>query len=306
LKFLLAAGCFCISLSLHAQEIRLFAFDPSGEAVEWPPASHQFPGVILGLPYQGTLDYLQPFPVVSIHPYDRLKGTVKMRPRILDDLYFESLLLTDPITGSERLYPLIARSLRVTPDFSSVVFELNSRARFQDGTSVRGEDIFFSYGVMLDSLPALKRKFKAAIVKIEVEASEIKFQFRVRDRRARELIALLGRMNVVKPNTVGNLSQGGVALNFTTTGPYRLTQVRSLRVKLVRDPYYWANQLPTRRGFFNFREIIVRAWNGDLKKSGPVEDDLHYLLNPAVQVPEGLSIERAYLYGFAPANSDEE
>ena len=83
----------------------------------------------------GSFDKMNPFTLKGIQPFG------------LQQLVFEPLAvssLDEPLAK----YGLIAKDIKVAPDKLSVVFTLNEKARFSDGTPVTAEDVAFSLAMM--------------------------------------------------------------------------------------------------------------------------------------------------------------
>src|SRR5262245_20093168 len=83
----------------------------------------------------GTFDSLNPFIIKGVTP-----------PHLRDYVY-ESLLARsgdEPFT----LYGLIADSVEMPDDRSSITFHLRPEARFSDGVAITPEDVLFSYALL--------------------------------------------------------------------------------------------------------------------------------------------------------------
>ncbi len=264
MKFLLLAFClFLICFNLHAGEKRLTGFHRRGETVEWLDNTSEFFGGKSGLSRHGTLTVSRVTPLDSVHPYDFEAGRHVNRAGILDDLFYESLLLADPIASNEKMYPLLARALRVDDELSYVIFEIDPRARFQDGTEVKASDVLFSLEVLKNSSPALKDKLEAVIQSTHATDLEVRIDLKTRGQSSRDAIMLLASVKIVKDNSTGAKEMSGIRTRFTPTGSYRLTQLGRTRMALIIDPAYWAKDLSVRRGFFNFRVIEVISFGDE-------------------------------------------
>ena len=130
----LSLGFF--ALSANAGETRYFGYDPTGQLMLGPVVNPIHPEPSPGQAYVGTLTTARLGLIGSVHPYAHSNGIYEERPEIVDDLMYESLLLEDPSLMSERMFPLIASGVRVAEDLSYVTFEIDSRARFNDGLAI--------------------------------------------------------------------------------------------------------------------------------------------------------------------------
>lgn len=259
-KFLILCGLFTApALSLAATEHRLLAIQRFGVPVSWSEKQEKFPQVFSSLAVQGNLVMARVQSIESIHPYDFDDGRPRSRPALIDDLVYESLLLPDPVGDSEKMYPLIARAVRVAADLSYVVFELDPRARFQDGTAVKGQDVVYSVGEYKKSHLSYRARFDAAVKAIQPADQEVRFDLNTKGQASRDAIMMLARIKIVKPNTTGAPRIGGLPVNYTATGPYVINQLGRSRINLIKSMYYWADRTPVRTGFFNFRSIELLA-----------------------------------------------
>jgi microcin C transport system substrate-binding protein len=259
-KNLLAVFClFSMSYGAFGQEVRKTALHPSGKTIEWGPKS-EFAEPLKDLPVKGSLTLTRTMPIESVHPYDLDGGRAVRRPEIIDDLYYEPLFLRDPVGRTETLYPLIAQAVRFAPDMSYAVFEIDPRARFQDGTYVNGFDLLYSWDVLKQSSPFAKSRLDEMIKSTSAGTSEVRVDFVKPGEAAMNAVLLLASAKIVKPNTTGATEVGGLRVKYTVTGPYRLTQLGRARLSLITDPSYWARSSGVRRGFFNFRIVEVVAY----------------------------------------------
>jgi len=250
---------FSISYSAAALEQRLTSFRRFGALTTGTETADHFAEIIPQVLPGGDLTVSRVNAIESLHPYDFDDGRPVPRPALIDDLFYESLLLSDPVAESGRMYPLLAQALRVPDDLSHVIFEINPHARFQDGTPVTAADVLFSVEVLKKSSRALKDQFEEVVKSVTAGGSEVKFELTTTGQASRHAIMFLASIKIVKPNTTGAVEVGGIRVNFTPSGPYRMTRLGRSRLSLIIDPSYWGRDLSTRKGFFNFRAVDVAA-----------------------------------------------
>jgi len=287
-KFLAVFWLFSISLSATATERRFTAMERSGAPVEWSEEKGPFPQVLKGLTRQGNLSLAAVSTINSVMPYDFDAGRAVLRPALLDDLFYETLMLSDPLGGSERIYPLIAQALRLPDDFSYVVFELDPRARFQDGAPVTAEDILFSLERFKAASPLQRKKIQSAVKAVSIQGRDVRFDLATRGQASRSAIVMLAGLKVVKPNTTGSTLIGGIQVPYTASGPYRITHLGRSRLSLIIDPAYWGFQLPTRKGFFNFRVVDVFSYpDENTARQSLANSVANFLTEPLIQSANG-------------------
>ena len=196
----------------------------------------------------------------KFNPYT-LRGTA---PYGISTLMVESLLVgnfEEPTTA----YGLLAEDVEVAPDKLSATFRLNPKARFHDGSPVLAADVLHSYTQLVSKLAAPQFRTIYAEVKGVVVVSErvVRFDFATPNP---ELPLVVGGMPVFSANWG---KSGGVAKPFDKivadipigSGPYRLPNNAMGRdITYVRDANYWAADLPTRKGQFNFDRITFKIY----------------------------------------------
>ncbi len=155
------------------------------------------------------------------------------------------------------LYPLIARSVEMPDDRSSITFHIDERARFADGHPVTAADIVFSWRTLRDHGRLNHRTYYKKVLKAETpDEHTVKFTL---DGKDRELPLILGLMPVLPRHYYENRPFDHTTLEPPLgSGPYRVTEVKpGQRVVFELNRDYWARDLPSRRGMFNHQRIII-------------------------------------------------
>jgi peptide/nickel transport system substrate-binding protein len=204
------------------------------------PDAPQGGRLTLGL--YGTFDSLNPYVLRGVAP--------DAAPKYV----FESLLarsLDEPFS----LYPLVARSVIMPDDRSSITFNLDERARFSDGEPLTASDVQFSFEILRDKgKPFYASNFSNIGVQI-LDPHAIRFD--LSEIVDRELPLLIAMMPIFAKHAVD--AENFEKTNLTApigSGPYVISEVRAgERLTLQRRADYWGEDLPTRRGLFNFGEI---------------------------------------------------
>lgn len=194
----------------------------------------------------GTYDTLNPF---------ILKGTAPFGMR---EMMFESLMKKSPDEPFS-LYGLVAESLEVAPDRSWIVFTINPKAKWQDGTPITAKDVAFSYRTFLEhGLPGQQAAYKK-VEKVDVlNDRKIKFTFKQIDGEYdREMPLMMGQMMLIPEHFFKDKNFEKTGLTpFLTSGPYKVIKVEPGRsITYQRDPNYWAKDLPVNKGYHNFETI---------------------------------------------------
>ncbi len=229
------------SIAMHGEPALAAGFD------HFPYADPQARrGGRLVMAAQGTFDGLNPFIV---------KGSTAAQgisPWVVQPLMARSY--DEPFT----LYGLIAETIETPDDRSWVEFALNPKARFSDGTPVTAEDVAFSWNLLrMRGRPNFRGQYNK-VERVETP-DERRIRFVLKDRGDYELPLILGLMPVfakhaTDPETFEETS-------FTApmgSGPYIVASVdRGAGITYRRNPNFWAADLPTVKGSFNFDEIKI-------------------------------------------------
>lgn len=167
----------------------------------------------------------------------------------------ESLMargLDEPFT----LYGLIAETVEMPEDRSSITFNLNPKAHFSDGAPVTADDVLFSFGLLKEKGRPNHRTYFSKVAKAErLDQHTVRFTFDASGDR--EMPLILGLLPVLPRHLVDPATFEATSLSAPVgSGPYRVAKVDAGRsVTYARDPNYWGKDLPVNRGRFNFEEI---------------------------------------------------
>ncbi len=187
----------------------------------------------------------------SLNPHI-LKGRVPWQLRFLA---YESLMgrsWDEPFA----LYGLLAESVETGPNREWVEFSLRPEATFSDGSPVTIDDVLWSY----ETLGTVGHpRYHGVWDKIaSAEATgprSVRFTFNVEDR---ELALIVGMRPILKKAQWEgkDFAESGLEDIPVSTAPYVIDDFEAGRfVSLRRNPNYWGNDLPFRRGTNNLDEI---------------------------------------------------
>lgn len=154
------------------------------------------------------------------------------------------------------LYPLLAESVALPDDRSSITFRINPAARFADGVPVTAQDVAFSFDLLMEHGRPYFRANYGQVSQVEI-IDDLTIRFDLAETDNRELPLLLGLMRVMPAHAMDAQTFQSTFLEGPVgSGPYAVTDVRpGERLTLTRREDYWGNDLPTRRGMFNFETI---------------------------------------------------
>lgn len=191
-------------------------------------------------------------------------GFDSLNPNVLKGIPAANLGLTrDTLLASSddeafAEYGLIAESVEIAPDRTSVTFTLREIARWHDGTPITVDDVIFSLNVLKEKGHPTFRAYYADVLSAE-KAGGRKVRFRFRDNKNRELPLILGQMPIVSKAYYSKVDFEKTTLEPPlASGPYRIEAVdpgRSITYARVKD--YWGKNLPVNRGKYNFDRIRI-------------------------------------------------
>jgi microcin C transport system substrate-binding protein len=214
-------------------------------------------------PKQGTLN----LSIVSADSsFDKLNPfSLKGKPAPgLVELMFETLTvlsLDEPNTQ----YGLLADDIRVAPSLDAVEFHLDPRARFSNGDRVTASDVKYSFGVLTSkqASPRFKAYFSEVKELLVVDPETVRFVFK---RSGRDLSFIAGSLPVFSPQWAGRAQ--GEPLPFSelrwekplASGPYVIEVSDGQDITYRRNPEYWGEHIPVRRGAYNFERVTYKLY----------------------------------------------
>jgi microcin C transport system substrate-binding protein len=200
----------------------------------------------------GTFDKLNPFTLRGISGAG------------LGELMFETLgeqSWDEPFS----VYGLLAEDMDLAPDQLSITFRLHPKARFWNGDPVLAADVKHSFEVLTGKLahPRYNQYF-ADVDRVEVLSERVvRFSFKQRNQELHLILAT--GLPVFSRKWGEGLPFDQVALQEPiTSGPYRLESVdfgKSINFRRMTD--YWAENLPVRRGMYNFERLTFKYFKDE-------------------------------------------
>ncbi len=216
-------------------------------------------GGLLKLGTIGGFDSLNPFIVRGQPPFGLGAGTMS--------LVYESLMMRgwdEPFT----LYGLIAQSVEVADDRSSIVFNLNPKAHFSDGVPITSDDVLFSFETLRDKGRPNHRTYYKKVAFVEkLSPTRIKFTF-LKDAKGkidREMPLIMGLMPILPKHDWADRDFNQTSVRIPIgSGPYKIAAVDLGRqITYDRDLRYWGADLPVTRGLYNFNKIRIDYYRDD-------------------------------------------
>ncbi len=192
----------------------------------------------------GTFDSLNPYIIKGTAP----EGIIRCHATLLAQAY-------DEIASH---YGYVAHSLEVAPDGSWVIFHLNPKACFSDGTPLTADDVLFSFEILRQKGLPLYRSYYQAVSRVE-KLSSHQVKFCLKSTKSRELVAILGQIPVFSKAFYDQIPFDQTSLTPPPcSGPYTIARVEAGRsLTYQRVPGWWGQNLPSQKGCHNFETIQV-------------------------------------------------
>ncbi|KAA1175142.1 ABC transporter substrate-binding protein [Marinobacter salinexigens] len=178
--------------------------------------------------------------------------------------YLYDTLLESSADEPFSAYGVIAESIETPDDRSYVIYNLNKEARFQDGEPITADDVKFSFETLVTKGHPMFRNYYADVAEVTVESPH-RVRFNFKETTNRELPLILGQLPILPAHYWKDREFGDNGLTAPVgSGPYRIGDFeagRSITYERVDD--YWAKDLPTRKGRFNFDKIRFDYYTDD-------------------------------------------
>ena len=162
------------------------------------------------------------------------------------------------------LYPLIAESIDVPEDRSSITFHLNKSAKFSDGSPITTDDVLFSFNLLKEKgRPNMRAVYKLVDHIEKPDANSVKFVLGA--THDRETVLIIAMMPVLSKAYWADKTFDATTLAIpVTSGPYKIASVDpGRRIVLERNKDYWAKDLPMNKGLYNFDRITTDYFRDD-------------------------------------------
>ncbi|WP_322084104.1 extracellular solute-binding protein [Burkholderia sp. BCC1972] len=231
---------------------------------KYPPDFTHFDYADVNAPDDGTLDF---------ENYDEAQSYDSLNPFLvrgspapdIKNLMFDTLMQRswDELASE---YALIADDVELAPDRLSATFHINPAARFSNGDAITAADVKYSFDTLTSpqASPLYNAQFSIIKRAVVVDGHTIRFEFKHAERDA-ALIA--GDLPVFSPKW-GQRADGTrppfdqiAAVPPIASGAYLIEQRRNdKQIRYVRNPHYWAANLPSRRGMFRFAHVSFKLY----------------------------------------------
>lgn len=178
--------------------------------------------------------------------------------------YMYDTLLTGSLNEAFVMYPQLADKITYDPyDTSWVIYHINPKARFWDGTPVTPKDVQATFDALLTKGLMQVRSYLSGVDKVEaLDTHRVKFYFKSADNK--EILLTVGQFPIFQKAAVDKHFEQLSLTPLMGSGPYKLAKVeQGSSVTYQRDPNYWGQQVMANKGRYNFEFIKYVYYGSD-------------------------------------------
>ena len=171
--------------------------------------------------------------------------------------YLFDTLMKSSLDEPGVMYPLLAEKVTFDPDQTShVIYHLNPKARFSDGSLVTAEDVKFSFDTFVTKGNPGLQMYLSDLANTQVLS---KYQVRVnfKSKNNPEMPLILAQMPIYSKKGWQGKDFTRITLSpILGSGPYLIDQIDAGRsITFKRNPHYWGKDLAVNRGKYNFDRL---------------------------------------------------
>ncbi|OTG69191.1 ABC transporter substrate-binding protein [Acinetobacter sp. ANC 4470] len=171
--------------------------------------------------------------------------------------YLFDSLMSSSLDEPNVMYPLLAEKVTFDLDHPNyIIFHLNPKARFSNGTQVTAQDVKFTFDTYQTKANTGLQMYLSGLAKTEVLSKyDVKMTFKTADNT--ELPLILGQMSIYSKADWKNKDFTRVSMQpILGSGPYLIDRIDAGRsITYKRNPNYWAKDLPVNKGRYNFDRL---------------------------------------------------
>ncbi|MGB0575080.1 MAG: extracellular solute-binding protein [Alphaproteobacteria bacterium] len=156
----------------------------------------------------------------------------------------------------DALYGLVAESVSVALDKSSITFDLRPTAKFSDGSAITSDDVVFTFQTLVKKGHPQYRFIFADVASVKaLNKHRVKFTFKAPNNR--DLPLQIAGLPVLSKSYYDKVPFDKTTMTAPPgAGPYRVAKVEPGRSVLYqRIKNHWAENLPVMQGRYNFDKV---------------------------------------------------
>ncbi|MBT4989101.1 MAG: ABC transporter substrate-binding protein [Rickettsiales bacterium] len=153
-------------------------------------------------------------------------------------------------------YPLIAKSINISPTNSEVSFNLNQNVRFHDGSYLTAKDIKFTFETLSSKGHPRYKVGLRDILSIKI-IDQYNVTFSLKDIKNKDLILTIIQMPILSKKYFEENDFTKTTLKpIMGSGPYTISgSLPGKSITYTKNLSYWGKDLPVNTGLYNFSKI---------------------------------------------------
>jgi microcin C transport system substrate-binding protein len=165
-------------------------------------------------------------------------------------------LMTQSYDEAFSMYSLLAETVELADDHSSITFNLNPKAVWDDGKPITAADVVWTFNTLVKDGAPFYRAYYADVASVTADGTE-KVTFTFKTKENRELPMIIAQMPILPKHYWADKKFSETTLTPpVASGPYKVSKVDAGRsIEFTRNKDWWGNNLPTNKGRYNFDKI---------------------------------------------------
>lgn len=154
------------------------------------------------------------------------------------------------------MYGLLAETIERADDNSSITFNLNPKAVWDDGKPINADDVVWTFNTLQKDGQPFYRAYYADVASVTAD-SPTKVTFTFKTKGNRELPLIIAQMPILPKHYWADKKFAETTLTPpVSSGPYKVSKVTAGRsIEFTRNADWWGYNLPTNKGRYNFDKI---------------------------------------------------
>jgi len=203
----------------------------------------------------GSFDSLNPFIV---------KGSPAAGVSFIRSSLLHSSLMQNTLDEAFSLYGIVAESVEIPEDRSSVTFNLRPEAKWHDGEPITAHDVKWTFETMTEKGQPFFKAYWGDVSEVIVE-NDRRVTYKFKQAGNMELPLIVAEMTILpKHYWEEKDADGNNAREFSETslyaplgsGPYKISEVKAgSSITYERFDDWWGKDLPYFQGMYNFDRV---------------------------------------------------
>lgn len=161
-------------------------------------------------------------------------------------------------------YPLIAERVMIAKDDMSIIFVINGKAKWHDGTPITADDVVFTFNKLITEGQPYYATYYGDVKNVE-KIDDLKVRFNFKDIHNRELPLILSELTILPKNYYDKVPFNKTSLEKPLgSSAYEVDKIEaghSISYKL--NDNYWAKDLPINKYRNNFEKVTFDYYRDD-------------------------------------------